>query len=297
MKNEQKTQKTAQLLAAALPYIQQYQGKTMVVKYGGNAMGDNLVETSFARDIVLMKLVGINPIVVHGGGPQIAKLLEKIGKKTEFVNGMRVTDDETMDVVEMVLGGLVNKEIVNLINSNGGRAIGLTGKDGELLRAKKLSPNKADSSTKVSEIIDLGHVGEVSSVNKDLLNFFTDGDFLPIIAPIGVGDDGRSYNINADLVAGKVAEAVQAEKLILMTNTQGVLDGDGGLVSTATSRLIENLINAGVISDGMLPKINSALSAIDKGVTRAHIIDGRVCHALLLEIFTNEGIGTLIQVE
>ena len=297
MKNEQKTQKTAQLLAAALPYIQQYQGKTMVVKYGGNAMGDDLVETSFARDIVLMKLVGINPIVVHGGGPQIAKLLEKIGKKTEFVNGMRVTDDETMDVVEMVLGGLVNKEIVNLINSNGGRAIGLTGKDGELLRAKKLSPNKADSSTKVSEIIDLGHVGEVSSVNKDLLNFFTDGDFLPIIAPIGVGDDGRSYNINADLVAGKVAEAVQAEKLILMTNTQGVLDGDGALVSTATSRLIENLINAGVISDGMLPKINSALSAIDNGVTRAHIIDGRVCHALLLEIFTHEGIGTLIQAE
>ena len=297
MKNEQKTQKTAQLLAAALPYIQQYQGKTMVVKYGGNAMGDNLVETSFARDIVLMKLVGINPIVVHGGGPQIAKLLEKIGKKTEFVNGMRVTDDETMDVVEMVLGGLVNKEIVNLINSNGGRAIGLTGKDGELLRAKKLSPNNADSSTKVSEIIDLGHVGEVSSVNKDLLNFFTDGDFLPIIAPIGVGDDGRSYNINADLVAGKVAEAVQAEKLILMTNTQGVLDGDGALVSTATSRLIENLIDAGVISDGMLPKINSALSAIDNGVTRAHIIDGRVCHALLLEIFTNEGIGTLIQAE
>ena len=297
MKNEQKTQKTAQLLAAALPYIQQYQGKTMVVKYGGNAMGDDLVETSFARDIVLMKLVGINPIVVHGGGPQIAKLLEKIGKKTEFINGMRVTDDETMDVVEMVLGGLVNKEIVNLINSNGGRAIGLTGKDGELLRAKKLSPNKADSSTKVSEIIDLGHVGEVSSVNKDLLNFFTDGDFLPIIAPIGVGDDGRSYNINADLVAGKVAEAVQAEKLILMTNTQGVLDGDGALVSTATSRLIENLIDAGVISDGMLPKINSALSAIDNGVTRAHIIDGRVCHALLLEIFTNEGIGTLIQAE
>ena len=297
MKNEQKTQKTAQLLAAALPYIQQYQGKTMVVKYGGNAMGDNLVETSFARDIVLMKLVGINPIVVHGGGPQIAKLLEKIGKKTEFVNGMRVTDDETMDVVEMVLGGLVNKEIVNLINSNGGRAIGLTGKDGELLRAKKLSPNNADSSTKVSEIIDLGHVGEVSSVNKDLLNFFTDGDFLPIIAPIGVGDDGRSYNINADLVAGKVAEAVQAEKLILMTNTQGVLDGDGALVSTATSRLIENLINAGVISDGMLPKINSALSAIGNGVNRAHIIDGRVCHALLLEIFTNEGIGTLIQAE
>ncbi len=260
-------------------------------------MGDDLVETSFARDIVLMKLVGINPIVVHGGGPQIAKLLEKIGKKTEFVNGMRVTDDETMDVVEMVLGGLVNKEIVNLINSNGGRAIGLTGKDGELLRAKKLSPNNADSSTKVSEIIDLGHVGEVSSVNKDLLNFFTDGDFLPIIAPIGVGDDGRSYNINADLVAGKVAEAVQAEKLILMTNTQGVLDGDGALVSTATSRLIENLINAGVISDGMLPKINSALSAIGNGVTRAHIIDGRVCHALLLEIFTNEGIGTLIQAE
>ena len=295
MKNEQKTQKTAQLLAAALPYIQQYQGKTMVVKYGGNAMGDNLVETSFAKDIVLMKLVGINPIVVHGGGPQIAKLLEKIGKKTEFVNGMRVTDDETMDVVEMVLGGLVNKEIVNLINSNGGRAIGLTGKDGELLRAKKLCPNNTDLSTKVSEIIDLGHVGEVSAVNKDLLNFFTDGDFLPIIAPIGVGDDGRSYNINADLVAGKVAEAVKAEKLILMTNTQGVLDDDGALVSTATSRLIENLINAGVISDGMLPKINSALSAINNGVTRAHIIDGRVCHALLLEIFTNEGIGTLIQ--
>jgi len=297
MKNSQKTQKTAQLLAAALPYIQQYQGKTMVVKYGGNAMGDSLVETSFARDIVLMKLVGINPIVVHGGGPQIANLLEKIGKKTEFVNGMRVTDDETMDVVEMVLGGLVNKEIVNLINSNGGRAIGLTGKDGELLKAKKLSPSSGDSSTKVSEIIDLGHVGEVSSVNKDLLNFFTDGDFLPIIAPIGVGDEGRSYNINADLVAGKVAEAVQAEKLILMTNTQGVLDGDGALVSTATNRLIENLIDKGVISDGMLPKINSALSAIDNGVTRAHIIDGRVCHALLLEIFTNEGIGTLIQSE
>jgi len=295
MKTERNTLRTAELLAAALPYIQQYQGKTMVVKYGGNVMGDGAVETSFARDIVLMKLVGINPIVVHGGGPQIANLLEKIGKKSKFIDGMRVTDDETMDVVEMVLGGLVNKEIVNLINSNGGRAIGLTGKDGELLRAKKLNVNKADFSTEASEIIDLGHVGEVSSVNKDLLNFFKNGDFLPVIAPIGVGDGGRSYNINADLVAGKVAEAVQAEKLILMTNTEGVLDDQGSLVSIADRCLIEDLIEKRVISDGMLPKISSALSAIDHGVDRAHIIDGRVCHSLLLEIFTNEGIGTLIQ--
>ena len=295
MENNGDTLRTAELLAAALPYIQRYQGKTMVVKYGGNAMGDTVVETSFAKDIVLMKLVGINPIVVHGGGPQIAQLLEKIGKKSKFVEGMRVTDDETMDVVEMVLGGLVNKEIVKLINSNGGRAIGLTGKDGELLRAKKLNVSRRDAATDVSEIIDLGHVGEVSSVNKDLLNFFKDGDFLPIIAPIGVGEDGVSYNINADLVAGKVAEAVRAEKLILMTNTEGVLDEDGCLISVANRETIGSLISEGTVSEGMLPKINSALSSIANGVNRAHIIDGRVCHSLLLEIFTNEGIGTLIQ--
>ena len=295
MKSKRETSRTAELLAAALPYIQKYQGKTMVVKYGGNAMGDTIVETSFARDVVLMKLVGINPIVVHGGGPQIASLLDKMGKKSKFIGGMRVTDEETMDVVEMVLGGLVNKEIVSLINSNGGRAIGLTGKDGELLKAKKLNVDKSDVSIDASEIIDLGRVGEVSSVNNHLLNFFKDGDFLPVIAPIGLGEDGKSYNINADLVAGKVAEAVSAEKLILMTNTAGVLDGNGSLISIANRQMIEDLVSGGVISQGMLPKIKSALSSINNGVNRAHIIDGRVSHSLLLEIFTNEGIGTLIQ--
>ena len=295
MENKGDTIRTAELLAAALPYIQKYQGKTMVVKYGGNVMGDETAETSFARDIVLMKLVGINPIVVHGGGPQIEQLLKKIGKKSEFVEGMRVTDDETMDVVEMVLGGLINKEIVNLINSNGGRAIGLTGKDGDLLRAKKLKVNQNDAISAPSEIIDLGYVGEVYAVNRDLLNFFKDGDFLPVIAPIGVGENGVSYNINADLVAGKVAEAVQAEKLIIMTNTEGVKDKSGSLITVASRGLVMGLIEDGVISDGMLPKINSALSSIENGVARAHIIDGRVCHSLLLEIFTNEGIGTLLE--
>ena len=284
---------TAELLAAALPYIKMYQGKYIVVKYGGNAMVAGEVNTSFARDIVLMKLVGINPIVVHGGGPQIAEVLGKVGIRSEFIAGMRVTDDETMEIVEMVLGGLVNKELVNLININGGRAIGLTGKDGNLLTAKKLSLN----SNKSSDLnhIDLGRVGEIATVDTDFLYFLKNGDFVPVIAPIGLGDDNKSYNINADLVAGKIAESVKAEKLILMTNVEGIKDSEGNLISVADRALMEGLVKNNVISEGMIPKVNSALDAVENGVLRAHIIDGRQQHSLLLELFTDEGIGTLIE--
>ncbi len=285
----------AHVLTAALPYIQRYQGKTIVIKYGGNAMTDERLKASFARDVVLMKAVGIRPIVVHGGGPQIGQLLERIGKESRFVEGMRVTDAETMDVVEMVLGGLVNKEIVNLINANGGRAIGLTGKDGPLILARKLTLSPRDPAATAPEIIDLGHVGEVAKVNRQVLDFFGNGDFVPVIAPIGVGEDGASYNINADLVAGKIAEVMQAEKLMLLTNTPGLLSQQGELLTGITPKRVRELIADGTIHGGMLPKIGSALDAVDNGVRRAHIIDGRVEHAVLLELFTDEGVGTLIE--
>jgi acetylglutamate kinase len=285
----------ADVLIEALPYIQRFKGKTVVVKFGGNAMVDENLKNSFARDIVLMKLVGFNPIVVHGGGPQIGQLLTKLGKTSDFVDGMRVTDSETMDVVEMVLGGLVNKEIVNLINRNGGKAVGLTGKDGDFIRAKKLRIESRDKSDlEQPEIIDLGHVGEVSSIDPAVVNMLGCSDFIPVIAPIGVGDDGQSYNINADLVAGKVAEILKAEKLILLTNTAGILDKQGGLLTGLTLKDVDDLIADGTISGGMIPKTRCATDAIKGGVNRVHIIDGRVEHAVLLELFTNQGVGTLL---
>ncbi|OGT90516.1 MAG: acetylglutamate kinase [Gammaproteobacteria bacterium RIFOXYD12_FULL_61_37] len=287
-------QNIAHVLTEALPYIKRFQGKTLVIKYGGNAMVDPELKQGFARDIVLMKLVGINPVVVHGGGPQIGNLLGRLGKNSEFVQGMRVTDSETMDVVEMVLGGLVNKEIVNLINRQGGSAVGLTGKDGGLIRARKMMITRESPELKVPEIIDIGHVGEVESINTGILDTLVRGDFIPVVAPIGIGDDGHSYNINADLVAGKMAEVLQAEKLILLTNTQGLLDKEGRLLTGLDTPKVNELIADGTIHGGMLPKIGCALEAVRKGVNRVHIIDGRVKHAVLLELFTDEGIGTLI---
>jgi acetylglutamate kinase len=285
----------AHVLSEAMPYIQRFQGKTIVIKYGGNAMIDDNLKQGFARDIVLMKLVGINPVVVHGGGPQIGDLLKKIGKQSTFVSGMRVTDPETMDVVEMVLGGLVNKEIVNLINRNGGRAVGLTGKDGNLIQARKMVLEQEAPELQVPEIIDLGHVGEVASIDASVVHMLVNGGFIPVIAPIGVGSDGMSYNINADLVAGKVAEVLKAEKLILLTNTAGLLDKDGNLLSGLTARQADELIADGTIHGGMLPKIGCALDAVKNGVQASHIIDGRVEHAVLVELFTDEGLGTLIR--
>jgi len=282
----------ADVLIEALPYIQRFKGKTIVVKFGGNAMVDEELKHSFARDIVLMKLVGLNPIVVHGGGPQIGQLLEKLGKKTGFVDGMRITDSETMDVVEMVLGGLVNKEIVNLINMHGGKAVGLTGKDGNFIRAKKLHLTPRDNLP--PEIIDLGHVGEVSSIDPAVLDMLGASDFIPVIAPIGVGEDGHSYNINADLVAGKIAEQLKAEKLILLTNIPGILDKQGALLTGLSIKKTEELIADGTISGGMIPKTRCATDAIKGGVTSVHIIDGRVDHAVLLELFTDQGVGTLL---
>ena len=280
----------AKVLTEALPYIQKFNGKTVVVKYGGNAMIDAELKSSFARDIVLMKSVGMNPIVVHGGGPQIGDTLKKIGKESEFVGGMRITDGETMDVVEMVLGGLVNKQIVNLIHQHGGNAIGLTGKDGSLISAKKLKHDFEPT----SEIIDLGHVGEVDKIDISVIELLVGGDFIPVIAPIGVGKDGFSYNINADLVAGSIAQALNAEKLILLTNTEGLLDSDGKLLTGLTSKDVNQLIKDKVIHGGMLPKINCALTAVQSGVNSAHIIDGRVAHAVLIEVFSDSGLGTLI---
>jgi acetylglutamate kinase len=280
----------ASVLSESLPYIQKFRGKTIVIKYGGNAMVDEELKSSFARDIVLMKSVGMNPIVVHGGGPQIGNTLKKIGKESEFVNGMRVTDSETMDVVEMVLGGLVNKEIVNLIHQHGGRSIGLTGKDGQLITAKKLQSKMAPT----SEIIDLGHVGEVDKVDTSVIDLLLQGDFIPVIAPIGVGENGVSYNINADLVAGAIAEALNAEKLILLTNTVGLLDAEGELLTGLNAAQVHGLIDDGTIHGGMLPKIGCALSAVESGVVSTTIIDGRVPHAVLLEVFTDSGVGTLI---
>lgn len=285
----------AKVLAEALPYIRRFQGKTVVIKYGGNAMVDDKLKSGFARDIVLMKLVGINPVVVHGGGPQIGQLLERIGKESEFINGMRVTDRETMDVVEMVLGGLVNKDIVNLINGHGGKAVGLTGKDGGLIHARKMTMTQNNPEASAPEIIDIGHVGEVESIDTSIIDMLTHGDFIPVVAPIGVGKEGHSYNINADLVAGKVAEVLQAEKLILLTNTPGILDADGNLLSGLSAADVKQLIADGVIHGGMLPKIQCALDAIAAGVTTSHIIDGRVEHAVMLELFTDEGVGSLMK--
>ena len=285
----------ARVLTEALPYIQKFYGKTIVVKYGGNAMVDEDLKNSFARDMVLMKLVGMNPIVVHGGGPQIGDLLGKMGKESRFVDGMRVTDSETMDVVEMVLGGLVNKDIVNLINNHGGNAVGLTGKDGGLLHAEKLTFTRDAPELSAPEIIDIGHVGRVASVDTSVVDMLISGNFIPVIAPIGVGKEGESYNINADLVAGKLAEVLRAEKLILLTNAAGVLNRDGDVVSGLRSKDIQALIDSGEIHGGMLPKVGCAVDALLGGVSTAHIIDGRVQHAVLLEIFTNEGVGTLIR--
>jgi acetylglutamate kinase len=285
----------ARVLTEALPYIQRYRGKSIVIKYGGNAMVDDNLKRGFARDMVLMKLVGIDPIIVHGGGPQIGSLLQRLGKKTEFVDGMRVTDAETMDVVEMVLGGLVNKQIVSLINANGGNAVGLSGKDGPLIYARKMDLSREDRENTEPEIIDLGHVGEVSGINKAVLDHFSHGKFIPVIAPIGIGDDGLTYNINADLVAGKIAEVILAEKLILLTNTPGLLDGDGELLSGLSAEEVDCLIADKTISGGMLPKIAAALDSVKAGVGRAHIIDGRIEHAVLLELFTDSGIGTVIE--
>ena len=284
----------ADVLIEALPYIQRFKGKTVVVKFGGNAMVDEALKSSFARDIVLMKSVGLNPIVVHGGGPQIGQQLAKLGKSTRFVDGMRVTDSETMDVVEMVLGGLVNKEIVNLINQNGGKAVGLTGKDGDFIRARKIQMQQSSLDADDSEIIDLGYVGEVSSIDPAVVNMLGRSDFIPVIAPIGVGEDGRSYNINADLVAGKLAEVLKAEKLILLTNTAGILDKQEKLLTGLSLQDIDDLIADGTISGGMIPKTRCATDALKAGVNSVHIIDGRVDHAVLLELFTDQGVGTLL---
>jgi acetylglutamate kinase len=279
----------AKILSEALPYIKQFFDKTIVIKFGGNAMIDEELQNSFAKDVVLLKLVGMNPVIVHGGGPQINAHLDKIGKKGEFINGMRVTDEETMDVVEMILGGQINKEIVHLINRHGGKAVGLTGQDGNFIHAKKLiiQDNGKD--------IDLGQVGEIQSINPSIINFLDSGDFIPVIAPIGIGADGKTYNINADVVAGKLAEVLIAEKLVLMTNTPGVLDKNQKLITGLTPNQIDLLVNEGTLSGGMLPKINSALDAARSGVNSVHIIDGRVEHALLLEILTSQGVGTLIK--
>jgi acetylglutamate kinase len=282
----------AKILAEALPYIQRFHGKTIVIKYGGNAMTDEKLKKSFARDVVLLKLVGMNPVVVHGGGPQIDELLKRFGKKGEFVQGMRVTDAETMDVVEMVLGGQVNTEIVTLINQHGGRAVGLTGTDAGLIRAKKMLVKSNDGS---DAPIDIGQVGEVESIDPEIVHRLHTHDFIPVIAPLGVGKKGETYNINADLVAGKLAEILKAEKLIVLTNTPGVLDKNGNLLTGLSARKIDELFADGTISGGMLPKISSALDAVKNGVNTCHIIDGRVEHALLLEVLTDEGVGTLIR--
>ena len=293
--SSEKAIEVARVLGEALPYIRRFRGKTIVVKYGGNAMVDERLKSGFARDILLMRLVGINPVVVHGGGPQIGQLLEKIGKESRFVDGMRVTDSETMDVVEMVLGGLVNKDIVNLISRHGGRAVGLTGKDGDLIHARKLTITRDLPELEAPEIIDIGHVGEVASVDVSVVDMLVSGGFIPVIAPIGVGADGHSYNINADVVAGRVAEVLGAEKLILLTNTRGLLDRQGELLTGLSAAEVDKLIEDGTIHGGMLPKIQSALSAVKSGVRSSHIIDGRVEHAVLVELFTDEGVGTLIR--
>ena len=283
----------AEILSEALPYIKRFFDKTIVIKYGGNAMTDPHLKDCFARDVVLLKLVGLNPVVVHGGGPQIENLLTRMGKKGEFIQGMRVTDAETMEVVEMVLGGQVNKEIVNLINKHGGKAVGLTGKDAGFIRAKKLLMQKHGAPE--GDLIDVGQVGEITGIDPSPISSLDQGDFIPVIAPIGVGEDGETYNINADVVAGKLAEILKAEKLVLLTNTPGVLDKAGNLLTGLTPRQIDDLVADGTLSGGMLPKIGSALDAARNGVKSVHIIDGRVEHCLLLEILTDHGVGTMIK--
>jgi acetylglutamate kinase len=284
----------AKTLIEAMPYIQTFRGKTFVIKYGGNAMTDEALKLGFAQDVVLLRYIGINPVIVHGGGPQIGKTMERMGKKPTFVSGQRVTDEETMDIVEMVLGGKVNKEIVNLINRTGGKAVGLTGKDGGLIQAKKLKMTKKSENTGETEIIDIGLVGEVTEVRPGALVALEQGGFIPVIAPIGVGENGETYNINADLVAGAVAGALKAEKLILLTDQSGILDKDKNLIPTLNKKTVETMIHAGVIAGGMIPKTKSCFQALDAGCSKVHIIDGRIPHALLLEIFTREGIGTEI---
>ena len=287
-----RTPESARILAEALPYIRRFHGKTIVVKFGGNAMVDAALQADFARDVVLLKLVGMNPVVVHGGGPQIEKMLKELGIKSEFVQGMRVTDAATMDVVEMVLGGAVNKDIVTLINKAGGKAVGLTGQDGAFIRAQKLMMPSKD---KPDELLDIGQVGKIESIDPSVITALEAGGFIPVVAPIGIGHDGESYNINADLVAGKLAEVLHAEKLVLLTNTPGVLDEKGKLLTGVTPRQIDDMVASGALSGGMLPKISSALEAARSGVKTVHIIDGRVPHALLLEVLTDQGVGTLIR--
>ncbi|MDR2506596.1 MAG: acetylglutamate kinase [Candidatus Accumulibacter sp.] len=285
-------EQNAAILAEALPYIRRFHGKTIVVKYGGNAMTDEALKKSFARDVVLLKLVGMNIAVVHGGGPQIETLLSRVGKKGEFIQGMRVTDGETMEIVEMVLGGQVNKDVVSLINQAGGRAVGLTGKDSSMIQARKLLlPNRQNPENPIS----VGQVGEITQINPNLIGHLQAGGFIPVIAPIGVGENGETFNINADIVAGKMAEILNAEKLILLTNTPGVLNKNGSLITGITPRQIDDMVEDGTLSGGMLPKIASALDAARNGVKSVHIIDGRVEHALLLEILTDRGIGTMIK--
>ncbi len=284
----------ARVLIEALPYIQRFANKTVVIKYGGNAMVSEALQHSFAQDIVLLKLVGLNPVVVHGGGPQIGDFLKRLGKTSNFISGMRVTDSETMDVVEMVLGGLVNKQIVSLINQHGGKAAGLTGKDGNLIKAKKLNLEQQSVQETASEIIDLGHVGDVEKVDPLIIQTLVSDGFIPIVAPIGVGEDGFSYNINADLVAGRIAEVLGAEKLILLTNTEGILDQSGGLLTGLSLSDIQNLIADGTITGGMLPKVACAVEALKNGLSSVHIINGTNEHAVLLELFTDKGIGTLL---
>lgn len=287
----------AQVLTEALPYIQRFTGKTIVIKYGGNAMEDEALKRGFARDVVLMKLVGMNPVIVHGGGPQIGEVLAALNIESRFVDGMRVTDSKTMDVVQMVLGGLVNKDIVNLINHAGGKALGLTGKDASLIRAKKMVIKRSSPELKAAEIVDIGHVGEVESIDRSVIDMLVNSDIIPVIAPIGVGKDNETYNINADLVAGKLAEELKAEKFLLLTNVPGLQDKSGNLISHVTAKEVEGLIADGTISGGMLPKVNCALSAVNHGVNSSQIIDGRVAHAVLLEILTDEGVGTMISVD
>ena len=287
--NRSDAEQFARVLTESLPYIQRFTRKTVVIKFGGNAMTDPELHESFARDVVLMKLVGMTPIVVHGGGPQIGKLLDRLGIESRFVGGMRVTNEETVDVVEMVLGASVNKEIVDSIHRNGGRAVGITGKDGELIRARALSNNH-----RVTGSEDIGLVGEVESIDTDILTMLGESDYIPVIAPVAGSVDGNTYNINADLVAGKLAEVLSAEKLILLTNVTGVLDGDGQTLTGLSTQRVDELIDQAVITGGMLPKVQCAMDAVKAGVASAHIIDGRVPHATLLEIFSDEGIGTLI---
>ncbi|MCK9468843.1 MAG: acetylglutamate kinase [Porticoccaceae bacterium] len=285
---------TASILTEALPYIQRFTGKTIVIKFGGNAMEGAELKKNFARDIVLMKLVGMNPVVVHGGGPQIGELLKALDIQSQFIDGMRVTDQRTMDVVEMVLGASVNKEIVSMINHAGGKAIGITGKDGQLIMARKLNITRNNPALDTPEIIDIGQVGEVEHVNVGVIDMLVNSDFIPVIAPIGVDAQGNSYNINADLVAGKIAEFLKAEKLMLLTNVEGLKDKEGNVLTGLSTPEVDALIADGTIYGGMLPKIACALDAVKGGVHSAHIIDGRVNHAVLLEIFTDEGVGTLI---